>query len=196
MSCDPAVIQETLPATWATYNGFFPSTFLVSWMSEITKHDFREHQPHSSFTPVSRKPSGHCVTDSIPARTKQMKSWLLLQETTPKSQPVQTTRKPRKGNTRQSKPWWTTDNPGFSLTEGEHFLTYSAGGQWLGPFALHLHAPPMLCLPFTFFFFWVSRETPSYAALDITTFHPKKSFCGMFLLACLWLLSSVVRPSQ
>lgn len=137
---------------------FSPSTFLVSWMSEITKHDFREHQPHSSFTPVSRKPSGHYVTDSIPARTKQMKSWLLLQETTPKSQPVQTTRKPRKGNTRQSKPWWTTDNPGFSLTEGEHFLTYSAEDQWLGPFALHLHAPPMLCLPFTFFFFFLSQQ--------------------------------------
>lgn len=196
MSCDPAVIQETLPATWATYNGFFPLYFrFLEWVK----------LPNMILGSTSLTLPSH-LSAGNPQDTVSLTAFLRGQS---KWSPDSSSRRPHPSHNQSRPPGSlgkvtpgkaslgelqiTLDSP--SLRESISWLTQQEASDWD-----HLH---FICMPHPccaslslFFFFWVSRETPSYAALDITTFHPKKSFCGMFLLACLWLLSSVVRPSQ
>lgn len=47
--------------------------------------------------------------------------------------------------------------------------------------------PTYAVLPISLLF-WSQQETPSHAALDIKTFHPKNGFCGM-IASCLLVIA-------
>lgn len=157
MSCDPAVIQETLPATWATYNGFFPLYFrFLEWVK----------LPNMILGSTSLTLPSH-LSAGNPQDTVSLTAFLRGQS---KWSPDSSSRRPHPSHNQSRPPGSlgkvtpgkaslgelqiTLDSP--SLRESISWLTQQEASDWD-----HLHficMPHPCCASLSLFFFFLSQQ--------------------------------------